>query len=257
MRPAVVAGAAVLAALAGCGGSDSPNEALSKTAGNLKKIHSGVLAVDVSATGRGGGAKDAKLGFKLAGPFSLPEAGKLPVAKLRYTQLSGTQQASATFITTGSEAFVEAGGQARRLPEAQARQLRAATGQVSADGGVRGLHLERWMRNPKLADGPDVGRDATDRITAKVVVSRALADLGGGFGGGKELDRAVKDARVEVLTGKDDRLLRRLTLDVELALKVPESLRKRLGQLVGGQVRMAFEIRDPNSKVKVSAPAVG
>jgi len=141
VRARLAAGLA-LAAVAGCGGEESPNEALSKTAGNLQKIKSGTLAVDVSATGRGAGA-DAGLGFELDGPFALPTEGRLPVAKLRYTQLSGAQRATATFISTGKEAFVEAGGRAQRLPEAQARQLRAATGQVSSGGGVRELRAAR------------------------------------------------------------------------------------------------------------------
>jgi len=246
-----------LAALAGCGGEESPNQALSKTAGNLQKIKSGTLALDVSAQGRGGGA-DANVGFELDGPFALPAEGRLPVAKLRYTQLSGAERATATFISTGREAFVEAGGKAQRLPDAQAQQLRAATGQVSSGGGVRELRLDRWMRDPKLDEGPDVGGDETDRIRSKLDVSRALADVGGPLASdAKDLESAIKAARVEVLTGKDDRLLRRLAVDLDLSLKVPENLRRRLGQLVGGRLRLTFEIRDPNVKVKVEAPQTG
>ena len=253
MRARLAAGLA-LAALAGCGGGDSPNEALSETAGNLKEIKSGTLALDVSAEGRGGGA-DASLGFELDGPFALPAEGRLPVAKLRYTQRSGDQRATATFISTGEQAFVEAGGKTRRLPGDEAERLRAATGEVSSSGGVRELRLDRWMREPKLDEGAEVGGDATDRIRAKLDVRRALADVGGSLvGNGKDLERAVKDARIEVLTGKDDRLLRRLTVDLELALEVPESLRRRLGRLVGGKLRLAFQISDPNRKVTVKAP---
>lgn len=246
---------ALAAVAAGCGDGESATDALSKTAGNMGKIRSGVMAVDVSAKGRGGG-KAANLGFHVDGPFALARKGGLPVAKLRYTQVAGSQRASATFISTGREAFVEAGGQARRLPPAQARELRAAAGDLTSDGGVRELRLDRWMRDPKLEDGISVGGDETDRVTAGVDVHRALADLGGSLGGGaQQLERAVKRARVEVLTGRKDRLLRRLTLDVDLALDVPKGLRQRLGDLVGGEVRLAFEIRDPNRKVTVRAPA--
>ena len=114
------------------------------------------------------------------------------------------------------------------------------------------------MRDPKLDEGPDVGGDETDRIRSKLDVSRALADVGCPLASdAQDLERAVKAARVEVLTGKDDRLLRRLTVDLDLSLKVPENLRRRLGQLVGGRLRLIFEIRDPNAKVKVEAPQTG
>jgi hypothetical protein len=255
-RAATLLAAAAVAALAGCGGKDSPNQVLSETAGKLGDIRSGVMVFDVRASGRGAGRR-AQIGFRVDGPFALARGGALPVAKLRYTQRSGSRQASATVISTGKEAFVEAGGRTRRLGAAQARQLRSAAGQVSSDGGVRKLRLERWMRHPKLTGGPKVGGDATDRITADVDVAAALKDLAGGLGDPKQLAQAVKRARVEVLTGTEDRLLRRLTLDVDLALDVPEGLRQQLGELVGGEARILFEVADPNRKVSVPRPAEG
>ena len=255
-RAAGLLATAALAAVTGCGGGDSPNEVLSETAGNLRDIRSGVMVFDVRANGRGGGRR-AELGFRVDGPFALARGGGLPVAKLRYTQRSAGRQASATLISTGEEAFVEAAGRTRKLRDAQTRELREAAGQVSADGGVRKLRLDRWMRRPKLGDGPKVGGEETDRITADVEVAAALKDLAGGLGDPQQLARAVKRARVEVLTGAEDRLLRRLTLDVDLALDVPKGLRQQLGALVGGDVRLVFEVADPNRKVSVPRPATG
>ena len=255
-RAAGACAAVMLAALTGCGGGDSPNEVLSKTAGQLGDIRSGVMVVDVRASGRGGGRR-AQLGFRVDGPFALARSGELPVAKLRYTQRSAGDQASATLISTGKEAFVEAAGRTRKLSGGQTRELRQAAGQVSAGGGVRKLRLDRWMRRPKLGDGPEVGGDETDRITADIDVAAALDDLAGGLGDPKQLARAVKRANVEVLTGTKDRLLRRLTLDADLALDVPKGLRRQLGTLVGGDVRLVFEVADPNRMVSVPRPATG
>ena len=244
-----VALATALLALAGCGGDD-PAEVASETARNLPDLHSGVMRVDLAATGRGGGA-NAKLGFKLDGPFALARKGGLPVAKLRYTQVSGARSASATFTSTGREAFVEAGGKVRRLPDAQAKRLSAAA------GGVRKFEVDRWLREPKLDDGPAVGGDDTDRIRADVDVPAVAKDLSGRLGDTQELEKAIKHAKVELLTGAKDRLLRRLTLDVDLALDVPAGLRRQLGSLVGGDVRFVFEVADPNRKISVQAPATG
>jgi hypothetical protein len=257
VRARLAAGAALLA-LAGCGGSSSedPSAVASKTAANLPDIRSGDMRVELAATGRGGG-ETAKLGFRLEGPFALARNGGLPVAKLRYTQLAGDQQGSATFISTGREAFVEGGGAVRPLPAAQTRRLRAAAGSVSQGGGVKKLDLEHWMRDPKLDDGPKVGGDATDRIRAAVNVPAVAKDLAGSLGDTRELEKAIKRARVEVLTGTKDRLLRRLTLNVDLGLDVPKGLRQQLGALVGGDVRFVFEVADPNRKVSVPRPATG
>jgi hypothetical protein len=38
---------------------------------------------------------------------------------------------------------------------------------------------------------------------------------------------------------------------------VPSGLRRQLGKLVGGDVRLVFEVADPNRKVSVSRPATG
>ncbi|MEO8687594.1 MAG: hypothetical protein ABI611_05170 [Solirubrobacteraceae bacterium] len=259
MRARVAAGAALLA-LTGCGGgasgAEDPSAVASKTAANLPDIRSGDMRVELAATGRGGG-QTAKLGFRLEGPFALARDGGLPVAKLRYTQLAGGRQGSATFISTGREAFVDGGGSVRALPAAQTRRLRAAAGQVSQGGGVKKLDLARWMRDPRLDAGPAVGGDATDRIRGRVDVPAVAKDLAGSLGDTRELERAIKGARVEVLTGAKDRLLRRLTLNVDLALDVPNGMRRQLGELVGGDVLLVFEVADPNRKVSVPRPATG
>jgi hypothetical protein len=255
VRARLAAGAAVVA-LAGCGGSEDPGAVVRETAGNLPDIRSGVMLVELDVSGRGGG-ETARLGFKLDGPFALARDGGLPVAKLRYTQISGDREAAATFISTGREAFVEADGAARRLPDAQTAPLRAAAGELSEGGGVRALDLERWMRDPALDDGPALAGDETDRIRAELDVAAVAKDLAGTLGDTRELERAVKRAHVELLTGKEDRLLRRIALDVDLGLDVPAGLRRQLGALVGGNVRFVFEIADPNRDVQVKPPPTG
>jgi hypothetical protein len=41
------------------------------------------------------------------------------------------------------------------------------------------------------------------------------------------------------------------------ALDVPQGLKQQLGKLVGGDVRLVFEVADPNRKVSVPRPATG
>jgi len=67
--------------------------------------------------------------------------------------------------------------------------------------------------------------------------------------------RAVRSATAEVLTGKDDRLLRRLAFDVDLGVQGSEQLRQILGSLAGAHVDFELTVTNPNQPVQVEAPA--
>jgi hypothetical protein len=60
---------------------------------------------------------------------------------------------------------------------------------------------------------------------------------------------AVKDATIDVYTGKDDRLMRKLDVSVNFA---PAA--EKVKNLVGASVRFTVEISDPNRPVTVQAP---
>jgi len=67
------------------------------------------------------------------------------------------------------------------------------------------------------------------------------------------LDDAVTDSSVELLTGKKDRLLRRLRLNIDL--DVPERQRKRLGTAASLQIDFQLGVSRPNRRVRVRAPS--
>ncbi|MDX6676617.1 MAG: hypothetical protein QOE31_669 [Solirubrobacteraceae bacterium] len=241
----------------GCGGPDA-KQALRDTSRNLAKIHSGDLTMRMilrPADGTG-------VGFRLQGPFSLKQRMRLPIARIRYTQILGKRSVPATLTSTGRSAFVSVGGATYRLPAGQADALRIVS---RGARGLDGLQLDigRWMRDPKSSGGPDVGGDETDRITGKVRVGPALHDVldaARKAGAGQvpsvkdigRLDDAVADSSVELLTGRKDRLLRRLRLRIDL--DVPERRRKRLG--TAARLRLDFQlgVSRPNRRVRVHAP---
>jgi hypothetical protein len=240
--------AALIAAvlLAGCGGDD-PTDVLSQTAKNLGKVRSGDLSMGMSiAAGPGGG-----VGFALAGPFALPASGGMPRARVAYTQIAGPRRATVTLTSTGSRAYVTANGRTRRLSAAQARRLRVGPGTAGQQ-----LKIGDWVRDPKLADGPTLDGAQTQRLTARLDVRAAARDLlrvAGALGPGTgalgqsrgDLDRAVKSSSFELITGKDDRLLRRLRIGIDL--RVPGGRQAR--------VRFALGVRRPNEPVRIAAPA--
>jgi hypothetical protein len=260
---------------AACGGGDAQS-VLSVTASRLGEIRSGELTLSLIAEGG-----DTRAGFELAGPFALPEEGRLPVGKLAYTQIAGERQATVTLISTGDEAFVEANGRTYVLPERQADRLRAVGGSLGESSGSSGsggsgeasgrglgtLGLDAWLLDPEVSEGEPVGGTETERISAELDVVQAANDLLAllaAFQGGRAaqiegrdaetLRGATEAATIELLTGKEDRLLRSLVVDLRLSAGAPEGLREQLGPLGRAHFRLELGIANPNEPVSVEAP---
>lgn len=251
-----IAAAAALVAAVACGSSGSPAEnALRDTARKLDDIRSARL--DLRMTAASAGAK-APVGFRLTGPFSLPEKEGLPVADVEVTELRGSDESTTRFVSTGTEAYVVSGG---------GRPMKlSGTGGVSvggAGGGLGSLRIDSWLRDPSMSEDGDALR-----ITAGLDVVRALDDLGKlgerlgtpVLAGLRPLDdnaraaleKAAKDGSIVVVTGKKDRLLRRLEMTVRLtaAGDVPSGLRS----LVPVTLSLSLDLAEVNEPVSVEAP---
>ena len=253
-RAALLAGVALLA---GCGGGPSAHDVLSQTAARLGRIRSGTLDLRLVLTPSGRAGK-GRIGFTLRGPFELRPSA-LPVLHVTYTQLAGTRSATATLVSNGRSAYAESGGRRIALSGAQLAQLRGATQQLGASGGLARLPIEDWIQHPKVSDGGNVGGADTDHVSAGLDVVNAangLLDLVRAFGNnvprltGKSADqlrKAVKSSSFDLWTGKKDRLLRRLTIAAEFGVDVPQQLRKALGALVGAKFDFELAVSDPKT----------
>ncbi len=263
MRPGVLAALAACAALAGCGESDAES-ALDETASKLGEIRSGQLDMKVVVSPSTAGSD---IGFELEGPFSLPGEGDLPTTDLRYTQIAGENRGDVQFISTEDGAWVEVEGQAYELP---ADRVEALTGDGGSGGGpLTELDVASWARDAELDEGPPVAGDQTDSVRSEVDVVKALndllgtlEDLGAGEAAGigplegddaEQLEEAVRSSRLEMLIGTDDRLLRRLVLNLDIGVEARE-LAGGLGRLRGAEVTLELTIADPNGTVEVEAP---
>jgi hypothetical protein len=247
----------LVAALAagGCGGGQA-HEVLSKTAANLGKIHSGDLTLRLVVSPRAG--TKGRIGFILRGPFAL-RPGKLPVAKVAYTQIAGAHEATATFISTGSQAWAEVNGRLRALSPAATETIRQAS--AGGPGGL-GLDIASWVKDPTVSSEGDL-----DHVSAKLDVVNAANGLLGLLRNlgraaptieGAEAERlrdAVTSSDFDVWTSKHGRLLRRLLLKAELGLTVPSELRRVLGDVVGAKVEFELSIARPNQPVTVNPPS--
>jgi hypothetical protein len=247
----------VLAAVAsGCGGSDqSANDILAETSKNLGKIKSGDLAMELLFSTKDG----ARAGFNLEGPFQL-RPGALPEAQLDYTQIAGDQTATQTFIMTGDKAYVRLRGATFELPAETAGQVRSTLGTT---GGLGVIDLRGWVEDPRIAEGGDVGGEDTDRITGRLNVATVVTGLiaiASQFGGTSPLaplkgasagqvERAVDKAAIDVWTGKEDRLLRKLEIAIEFS---PAA--EQVKSLVGTAIHFTLGVSNPNDKVTIEKP---
>ena len=239
---------------AGCGGGGA-HDVLSKTADNLGKIRSGDLTLRLVVSPRSG--TRGRVGFELKGPFALRN-GKLPVAKVAYTQIAGANQATATFISTGTRAWAESNGRLRELSPVETEGIRQAS--AGGPGGL-GLDIASWVKDPKVESDGDL-----DHVSAQLDVVNAANGLLGLLRNlgraaptieGSEADRlrkAVTSSTFDVWTTKRDRLLRRLLLKAELGFNTPSELQRVLGNVVGAKIDFELAIARPNQPVKVSAP---
>lgn len=273
-----VAAVAVLCFLApsACGG-EAPREVVARTQENLGRIRSGELDARVVIAAEGS-ERPGATGFELRGPFHLARAGDdLPEARIAYTQIAGSRRATVTLVSTGKRAYVEVRGKAYELTPSQERRLRRASGPPGGGygSGSRGrsgsLDLAAWLRDPDLSGRERIGGAETDRVVAEVDVARAVTDLlgtaeqlgvpreavGGGTlrgASGERLDRAVESSSLELLTGREDRLLRRLRLGLELDPEAAAGDGVALGDVETVRVDLELAIDRPNTPVSVEAP---
>jgi hypothetical protein len=248
-------------ALVGCGGGPSADEVLSETAANLGKIRSGTLIFKLLVDPRAKGA-EGDFGFELQGPFSFGTAEEPPRARIAYTQVSDGRRATATLVLDGDEAYALVNGERRELGDDAAAELRAAAEELRGPGGTFGeVQIGDWIVDPKRSDGGEVGGAETDKVEAELDVVAVVNDLlaiARQFGtevpalrgrSARQLARAARSSKFELWSGKDDRLLRRLKMEVEFGLDVPEQLREAVGDVVGATVRFELGVGKPNEPI--------
>lgn len=252
------------AALAGCAGGDDAEKVVQRTADRLGAVRSGDLALNVLAApgdkpGRG-------VGFELDGPFSLSGKRPLPVARIRFTRVRGKQRTSAVLTSTGDEAFVTAAERTTPLPPSAAKGL--SLGERGSGKGRSlaqlGLRVDEWIADPELDEGPTIGGVETDRVTGRLRAGRAVRDVltairgaGTGVTGSTDklvdaIDDAVKSSRAELITGREDGILRRL--DVSVSLRPARELDKAIPGVGAVKLTARLALRKPNRRVRVSPP---
>lgn len=281
---ALLAAVACAWLLAACGGSsNSPEALLSDTFSGKTQIESGKvnLSFDISATGSNVSTKP--LAVRLSGPFQDAGAGKLPhfALKLDLTAAGHTLNAGAT--STGSALYVELAGTWFSTPDSTYKAIEqgyaqatksSSTAKVHSTFASLGIEPGKWLSDPANAGETTIAGDPTIHIAANVDIPAFLADVsklsqaGTSLGLGStvpgasagalsstaidELGKSVKAAHVDVYTGKDDHLLRRL--EVTATISGAPQTEAVLGGLKSAQVKVLLEFSNLNTPQAISAP---
>jgi len=237
-------------ALVACGGGDGASAdsgtdvdtLLDQTFSGSKKIESGKVDLSLKADVSGGSTGvSGPISVKLSGPFESQGAKKLPKFNFDVAASAQGQDIKAGVESTGDKGFVSFNGTDYVLSDRVFEQFKAGYEQAAAKGGKRrhpslaslGLDPKKRLKDPKNAGEGKVGDTDVIRITGGVDVPKFLDDVNtalaktGSLGvpnaqlpsrltarQRQRIEKAVKDVRVEIATGKDDSILRRMKVDL-------------------------------------------
>jgi hypothetical protein len=264
-----------LSLLAGCGGDDDAadttggdaNQLLDETFANSEDIKSGKVELDLRVEG----ADDVTV--KLSGPFQSEGDGKLPRLDLDASLEGGGQSFEAGITSTGEQGFVSFQGTEYEVSGPVFQQIQAGYEQAQKDaqqqgGGTSlatlGVDPRKWLTDVQNEGDSEVGGTETIKITGGVDVEKLLDDVNValertrslGLQGSEDLPEqltdeqkrqaaeAIKDVSVEVETGKDDHILRRIAVSGEAATDDT------------GTVSLQFDLKllDVNEDQEIDAP---
>jgi hypothetical protein len=270
-------------AVAACGSGDSGDEAtastdvnelLTQTFTGSKQVDSGKLALKlrIDAQGKGSGL-DGPVSLSLNGPFQSQGDGKLPKFDLDAAVEGAGQSIQAGATSTGDKGYVSFQGTDYVLGDQVFEQFKAGFEQADKDatGGKQqsfaslGMDPRKWLTDPKNEGEAKVGDADTIKITGGVDVGKLLDDVDGALakasslglaGAGdvperltdaqrKEILESVKDPRVEIYTGTEDQILRRMVVDVGLDDAASET---------SGTVAFDASITDLNEDQDIAGP---
>lgn len=260
----------------GSGGGDATDARaiLRETFSGAHDVRSGRADVRLTIDETGG----AQYAIGIAGPFQTSGADALPKFDLALdARLGGTGSFQAGLTSTSDRLFVQWAGTAYEVPaqllddarRSVEQAQRDASGQRSKSLAAFGIDPQDWVQDPKVVGQEDVGGVSTDHVSAAMnvgafldSVDKLLAEVdrqGLGAASGQnvpsrlsardraQIERAVRQASVEVWSGHDDHTLRKI--HVRLDVK-PVGAGAR-----GGSVDFAFQVSGVNEAQTIEAPA--
>jgi hypothetical protein len=273
----------------GGGGSSGEdiNKVLDQTFNRDNKVDSGKLAINATAKLEGIKQLTKPVTVKVGGPFEgleekVKDTGRLPRTDFQMSADAGGQRVEAGSISNGDKLFVNFQGTDYVVPDNVLqrfkRQLIKAQAQsnTSEQFDLKALGIEpgKWLKDAKDKGTEDVGGVEAVHISAGVNVGRMLDDFNRLLSRAGELGlsaqqrqqlpasiprsvrnqivSAVKNTKLDVFTGKADKVLRKL--EVKLEFEVPENLRAQAQGLSSGEINFDYEMAELNKPQAIETP---
>jgi hypothetical protein len=261
---------ALVALVAGCGGGGGEDAKQTVDDAFSHSIKSANLTLQLTAKVDGVQQLQQPVTLKLAGPFQSNGRGKLPDLNWNLSFSGAGQNVSGGLISTGDNAFVSFQGSNYEVGKAQVAQFNQ---QLSQQTGNKkslkdfGVDPKNWLTDPSTEGDEDVNGTSTTHVKSNVDVGKMLNDLnkliqkaGGAVGSGQqltpqqidEIKKVVKDPKMDVFVGKDDKTLRRLNVSVDF--QIPENQRTQFRGATGGNVTFSLDFADVGKPQTVNAP---
>jgi hypothetical protein len=235
-----------VALIAGCGdaqpepasSSTDVNTLLRDTFRNLDQVKSANLSAKLAVDGAGESATAS-----LSGPFQSQGKGKLPKVQLAARLEGGGQSFAAGVTWLGDKGYVNLQGTNYEVSGLVAKQFQAGYEEAakqqkkgSDTALLLGVDFSKWLKNGSNEGEADVAGTDTIKLTGEADVARVIADVQRiaqkastlNLPGTqdvptkltpeqeKEIVDSVKKFAIEVYTGKEDRILRKLTVNADL-----------------------------------------
>ena len=216
------------------------------------------------------------LRIRATGPYVRSEKS-LPKLDLDVSiEAQGAGQAiQAGVLATGDRLFVKFGGAFyEQPPEQVARTNRRLAREDGEDGGAfadLGLDARKWVVDAQVEGEEEIGGVATEHIKGTLDVEAALTDLDDlvrssadtlrdagqaakpiGRRGIERLAKSVDNPSFDIYIGKDDDIVRRISLRIDL--EVPKQDRKRVGGVTEASIRFSAQLDDVGGDQRVEAP---
>jgi hypothetical protein len=270
-----------LVVVAGCGGdaADSGTDVdqlLDETFSGGKAIDSGRLSLVLGVEADAG---DGPVTAKISGPFQSEGQGRLPQLDLEGSFEGGGESMSGGITATSDAAFVSFGGETYEVAGPVFQQFKAgyeqsakeASGEQDQSLASLGIDPRRWLTDARNEGESKVGDTDTIKITGDVDVPKLLDDVNAalekiralGVQGSDQIPdklteaekrqtaEAIERLSVEIHTGADDRILRRIV--VALGLRLPEGA-ATAGGAQSADIRFDFQLLDVNEDQEIRAP---
>lgn len=269
------------AGVGACGGSGGDNAAslLKQTFGEPHTVNSGQLNLNL-AMASASASSQAPISLSFGGPFQTRGKGQLPASNFSINVSALGRSGSLGIVSTGTSGYVTFAGASYQLPAATFQRVESSFSQItaSASGGPSGslsqlgIDPMRWLVKPAVVGDETVAGVQTTHIRAGVNVSALLADLNtvlqkagsiAGTGAGKlpgqispttrqKIAGEVKSPSVDVWTGRNDKMLRKLSLN--LTLPVSGQVATLIGGAASARIAMSLQYANLNRPQTITAP---